>query len=168
MRAPSATRAQADVVLQAPAPSRTRMLAGRRMLTRSMARAQLAGRTDGEKLLPAVDSSIAAAVAALRQAQARAGPVPSASHACLLSAERRRLRCPRTRCTAWRHLRQRQQPSGYACAQRGGAFEAVLMAPHCCSGSTPSSAETSACRCPSASQTHRCASCLACARASLL
>ena len=46
------------------------MLAGRRMLTRSMARAQLAGRTDGEKLLPAVDGSIAAAVAALRQAQA--------------------------------------------------------------------------------------------------
>ena len=73
MRAPSASRAQVDVVLQAPAPSRTRMLAGRRMLTRSMARAQLAGRTDGEKLLPAVDSSVSAAVAALRQAQARAG-----------------------------------------------------------------------------------------------
>ena len=73
MRAPSASRAQVDAVLQALAPSRTRMLASRRMLTRSMARAQLAGRTDGEKLLPAVDSSVSAAVAALRQAQARAG-----------------------------------------------------------------------------------------------
>ena len=44
----------------------------------------------------------------------------STSHACLLSSERRRLRCPRTRCTAWLRLRRRRLPSGYAFARRGG------------------------------------------------
>lgn len=46
----------------------------RGMLTRSMARAQLLpGHSDGDRLLPAVESSVAAAVRALRQAQARLG-----------------------------------------------------------------------------------------------
>ena len=73
MRAPSATRAQVDVGLQAAALPRSRK-SGRTMLTRSMAaRAQLAGSAAGDRLLPAVESSVAAAVRALRQSQARSG-----------------------------------------------------------------------------------------------
>ena len=83
MRAPaSATRAQVDVGLQAAAPSRSRR-SGRTMLTRSMAaRAQLAGSAAGDRLLPAVESSVAAAVRALRQAQARSGEAARATLVC--------------------------------------------------------------------------------------
>ena len=157
MRAPSATRAQSDVAVQAAVPRRSRKsTSSRTMLTRSMARAQLAG-SAGDRLLPAVESSVAAAVRALRQAQARLSGARAARCSRVCSAHGAGYRGAhghviRSRCVC-------NLVGGHTGAPAFGAARRLsdVDGATACSDSTPSSAETSACRCQSALGMHRCA-----------